>query len=71
MFTPKDLMEARDRAIRLAEQVTAKSARVTTELGTEVAVFLEGRKWTGISPIYTKAEPGRWAGMPNFSEVAL
>ena len=71
MFTPKDLMETRDRTIRLAERLTAKSARVTTELGTEVTVSLEGRKWTGISPIYTKAESGRWAGMPNFSEAAL
>lgn len=72
MFTPEDLKETRDRAFRLAERLTAaQSARVTTELGTEVTLSLEGRKGNGISPICTRNEPGRWAGMPNFSEAAV
>lgn len=65
----KDLLETRDRAYRLAERLTkAESARVTTALGTEVVMSLKGRKGSAIVPICTKSEPGRWAGMPNFSE---
>lgn len=71
-ITASDLTETRDRAFRLAERLTqADSARVTTSLGTEVSMSLEGRKGTGISPICTKYEANRWAGMPLFSEGAI
>ncbi len=68
--TAEDLLETRDRANRLAGLMTeAKSARVTTALGTDVTMSLEGRKGVGISSINT--EPGHWASMPNFSESAV
>jgi leucyl aminopeptidase (aminopeptidase T) len=71
-ITAQDLHETRDRAVRLAERLTkAESARVTTALGTDVSLSLKGRKGTSISPICTKHEPNRWAGMPLFSEGAI
>lgn len=70
--TAKDLLEIRDRAYRLAERLTrAETARVTTTLGTDVTMSLKRRHGTAISPICTKAEPGKWAGIPSFSEGAI
>ena len=68
----EDLHETRDRAFRLAERLTkADTARVTTALGTDVSMSLKSRKGTAISPICTKYEANRWAGMPLFSEGAI
>ncbi|MBI2177434.1 MAG: aminopeptidase [Candidatus Tectomicrobia bacterium] len=68
--TAKELLETKARADRLAARLTAaKRARVTTALGTDVSMSLEGRKGYGIASICT--EKGFWASMPNFSESAV
>lgn len=68
--TAEDLLETKRRADRLADMLTgAKRARVTTALGTDVSMSLEGRAGVPISSICT--EPGRWASLPNFSESAV
>ena len=71
-LTREDLLETGERVLRLIDRLTsADSARLTTALGTQVTMSLKGRKGFGVSPICTKWEPGRWAGLPNFADAHI